>query len=143
MAELHAIDPIPALFKGDLAGLVCLCFENERPLQGLIAEIDWKLLGLISKQIERGHFSGKPGECAYLPVTHAGHTLHLLVVGAGHAASWGDRKGKLGEADFKKLVENVKQLKIDRVGVSQKEFAGYSVSDLIKRFEKTPVWITH
>lgn len=143
MAELHAIDPIPALFQGDITGLVCLCFENERPLQGLIAEVDWKLLGFISQQIERGHFSGKPGECIYLPVTHAARTVHLIIAGAGHAATWGDRKGKLADSDFKKLAENVKQLKLERIGVSQKEFAGYSVSDLLKRFDKTPVWITH
>lgn len=143
MAELHAIDPIPALFQGELSGVVCLCYENERPLQGLIAEIDWKLLGFISKQIERKHFTGKPGECIYLPVTHMARTLHVVVVGAGHAANWGDRKGKLAEGDFKALIENLKHLKIEKIGVSQKEFAAYSVSDLLKRFEKTSTWITH
>src|SRR3954465_8128541 len=83
----------PALFSVEtpLTGMVASFHENERPLQGLAGLLDWRLDGEISRFLRAGGLSGRPGECAYLPVTHAGRTLHVVLVGAGRSHLPGER----------------------------------------------------
>ncbi len=42
-------------------------FEDERPLRGAAGLCDWRLLGRISRQIDRGRIDGHAGEITLLP----------------------------------------------------------------------------
>ena len=42
-------------------------FENERPLRGATGLCDWRLLGRISRHIERGRITGRAGEITLVP----------------------------------------------------------------------------
>src|SRR4051812_21066827 len=80
-----------ALFEGKLQGMVLTCFQNERPLRGLAGLLDWRFEGAISQVLRAGFVTGKPGECAYLPIQRNGKTFHLFLGGGGHLPSDGKR----------------------------------------------------
>jgi len=61
-----------ALFGDQIQGVVVLCYENERPLQGLAGLLDWRFRGELSRAIQRGVLTGKSGECVYLPIRKPG-----------------------------------------------------------------------
>jgi hypothetical protein len=42
-------------------------FEDERPLRGAAGLCDWRLLGRVSRHIERGRLDGHAGEVSLLP----------------------------------------------------------------------------
>src|SRR3989344_1576091 len=72
-----------ALTSGELKGLVAVCFENERPLQGLAGLLDWRFQGALSEYLRAGIITGKVGECVYLPITKNNRNYHLLLIGGG------------------------------------------------------------
>lgn len=62
-------------------GLVC--YENERPLRGPIAELDWLHRGWFTRWIRAGVLSGKKNEVCYLPYVAGENVFHFIVVGGG------------------------------------------------------------
>lgn len=83
-----SLTPETALKETKLQAFVLSCFQDERPLQGAIGELDWWLIQPFSKAIRSGVFSGANDERMYLPFRLKTRTLHFLVLGQGskHAA---------------------------------------------------------
>jgi hypothetical protein len=72
-----------ALSNQQISGLLLLCFENERPLQGMIAHLDWRLDGHFSRLMKSQLITGARGEAVYAPILWNERTLHFLVIGGG------------------------------------------------------------
>lgn len=71
------------LQDGTKDGAVLFCFEDERPLQGLLGQLDWRLNGVFSNWIRSQRITGKFGEAVYAPLKWNERTFHFLVIGAG------------------------------------------------------------
>ncbi len=63
--------------------LVLGFFQNDRPLKGLAAEIDWIYNGLISRLILRKKIKGGVGEAMLLATERKLYTHKVLVMGLG------------------------------------------------------------
>jgi hypothetical protein len=135
--DLH---PEQALLSGKLQGLVATAFINERPLQGLLGLLDWRLGGELSNFIRRGTFSGVAGESVYFPFTRVQRGFHLFVVGAGVSASPGQRDDLSG-ANLSSLRKNLLALKLDRIGISSADFGGAKPDFFAQNFKGVPLWI--
>jgi hypothetical protein len=72
-----------ALSNQQISGLLLLCFENERPLQGMIAHLDWRFDGHFSRLMKSQLITGARGEAVYAPILWNERTLHFLVIGGG------------------------------------------------------------
>ncbi len=72
-----------ALSNQQISGLLLLCFENERPLQGMIAHLDWRFDGHFSRLMKSQLITGALGEAVYAPLLWNERTLHFLVMGGG------------------------------------------------------------
>ncbi len=69
----------------DLA--VLACFEDERPLRGLAALVDWRTAGALSKLLREGFCTGRRRELMLLPGRHDLPTERIVVVGLGPRAA--------------------------------------------------------
>lgn len=74
-------NPTPPLTQHFTKGLTY--YENERPLRGEIAELDWLHRGWFTRWIRQGILTGKQGEICYLPLKTHHQTFHFVVLGAG------------------------------------------------------------
>ncbi len=72
-----------ALTEKKYRGMALLHFENEKPLQGLLGEVDWKLAGVFTRLVREGTLTGKKNEMSYVPVKWNEETFHFLIVGNG------------------------------------------------------------
>jgi hypothetical protein len=66
-----------------LDGAVLSSFENERPLLGLLGQLDWRLSGEFTRLVRAGQITGKKNESVYVPKNWNQKKIHLLVVGRG------------------------------------------------------------
>lgn len=119
-----------ALFSGKIQGIAALCYENERPLQGLAGDLDWRFHGLLSFYLRQGAIIGAPGERVYIPVQKHDRTYHLFLIGAGHSEYAGHRAPPPDEA-IQSLREVISSLKINHLGVSRSDL-GLSDKNYLK-----------
>lgn len=63
-------------------------FDDERPLQGGVGRVDWRLCGQLSFLVSSGRLTGKPGEAALLVAFGGLAASRLLVLGAGPRAGF-------------------------------------------------------
>ncbi len=63
--------------------LVVGVFEDEKPGEGALAEIDKRSGGVLTSLIETGEFTGKSGETAYVHNSGETKARRLLLLGAG------------------------------------------------------------
>jgi hypothetical protein len=75
--ELSAVER----YQPDL--LVTEYYQGQRPLTGLIEQVDWRLCGLLSRWIARGRITGAKGEVVLAPSGRHLRCKHLLVIGMG------------------------------------------------------------
>ncbi len=136
------MDPGKALFSGNLDGMIAICCENERPLQGLAGELDWRFDGSFSKFLRRGSFSGKSGECVYLPVRRAGRLYHIIFVGGGSVKHSGIRP-KFSKKMIKDLSQNLKGLNISKLGISKSDFKDIESQDLTFDVDGVSLWLVN
>jgi hypothetical protein len=129
-----------ALFDGTLVGVVAPFYENERPVRGLAGRLDWRLGGVISRGLLRGVLTGRPGECAYLPVNFHGRVHHLILVGGGFLSRYGKR-GLIPDESFASLRKNLETLKLEKVALSRADFGGLTDEYLEKQLGKAAPWI--
>lgn len=134
------IDADRALFEGQLQGLVITCYENERPLQGLAGLMDWRFFGAMSQCLKAGAITGKAGECVYFPISRNGETFHLILVGSGHAPSAGSRREPPAES-IRALQKNLASLRLQKVGISRKDFGNVTNDYFTKNLKGVPLWI--
>ncbi len=118
-SSLESVDADQALFDGRVQGLVAVITPEERPLQGLAGLLDWRFQGALSRFLEKGFLTGATGECAYVPLTRAGTTYHVVLVGV-------DARGPVPVESAKQLKKNLASLKLNRLGLSRADWNGAS-----------------
>lgn len=94
---------LPALRRLDLAGtevLVANLTEDERPIRGLAALLDWRLRGHFSKLLVDGFATGKLGEVVLVPGKPRLPFDKVLLFGLGRTEDFGDRT-------FRVVVERI------------------------------------
>lgn len=133
VSAAHALFPAE---QRQLEGMVVSIYENERPLAGLAGWLDWRFRGALSHFIQSGFITGKEGECAYLPVVQQEKTFHLILIGAGNNSSPGQR-GSLPAESLKELKKNLTSLRLEKIGVSRKDFEEHFIQSL----KGLPLWI--
>ena len=117
-----------ALFEKRILDTVVLtCYENERPLQGLAGIADWNFYGRISQYIRMGAFTGKIGECVFMPMRKNRFLYQILLIGAGSNSKPGERL-PLDQKIIHILNKSIQGLKITKLGLSLSDF-GLSDSD--------------
>jgi hypothetical protein len=79
--ELAAIER----YRPDL--LVMEYYQGQRPLTGLIEQVDWRICGLLSRWIARRRITGAKGEVVLAPPGRHIRCGYLLVVGMGDRCS--------------------------------------------------------
>ncbi len=134
------LDADRALYDRKVHSLVALCYEDERPLQGLAGILDWRFQGALSRGFKKGILTGQPGECAYIPVTRRENTYHLLLVGGGSLRKNGPR-GKVPAETLQMLRKNLLALRLQRVGISQSDFGNVDELWFIKHLKGVPLCI--
>ncbi len=135
------LDADRALFDGKILGIIATCYENERPLQGLAGLLDWRFQGAISNCLQAGVITGRPGECAYLPVIRGGRVYHLLLVGAGLLPDDHSRRKRPPKEAWVNLSKNLSSLRLERIGISCSDFGGVDVDYFKSKLEGLSLWI--
>lgn len=123
-----------------LAAMVATFHENERPLQGLAGLLDWRFHGKVSAFLRTGVLRGRPGECAYVPLSRGDGIFHLLLIGAGSSRHPGDRQ-KPDATVLEALRANLKTLKLERVGISRSDFGQADERFFTREFPEIPLCI--
>ena len=121
---------------------MAVCHENERPLLGLVGQLDWIMRGQISTMLRHGFLTGKPGECTYLPTVRGKRVLHLLLVGGGMNPDPGSRAG-LHKESLTALKRNLKSLGVEKMGVSLQDFGEHSEEFFEKEFKGISVCVVN
>lgn len=75
-------------------------FEDVRPLRGALGLVDWRLAGLVSRVLLRGHATGALHERVLMPTKHRLPFEKLLLFGAGEL-------GELDEERFDQVVSDM------------------------------------
>lgn len=102
---------LPALRRLDLAGtevLVASLTEDERPIRGLAALLDWRLKGHLSNLLVDGFASGKLGEVLLVPGKPRLPFDKVLLFGLGHTSDFGDRTFRLVVERILSTLEGLK-----------------------------------
>jgi hypothetical protein len=110
-----------ALSKNEISGVMLLCYENERPLQGMIAYLDWRLDGHFSHLLKTQVMTGAEGESLYAPLLWNERTLHFLVIGGGSR----DERTPRTEASktlLKSALQKLDQLKLENMAISKQDW---------------------
>ena len=131
-----------ALFENRIEGLVAACYENERPLQGLAGQIDWRFLGVISQYLRAGAITGREGECVYVPVSRPGCVFRIILVGAGRNEAAGERRA-LPKASIEALARNVGTLRLGSLGLSLRDLGESVFEEMGRRLEGVALWPVH
>jgi hypothetical protein len=63
-------------------------FEDERPLRGLLAFLDWRAAGGLSKLVRQRWCTGEVGEAVLLPARRGLPIARLVLVGLGPSADF-------------------------------------------------------
>lgn len=116
------MDAEAALLEGKLSGMVALCYENERPPQGLAGRLDWRFHSAFSFHMKQGAVTGRLGEITYIPVRRFDRIYHFLLLGCGHSRSPGKRGSPPPETAFAKLASCLESLKLQGMGISRSDF---------------------
>ena len=109
MRRVGEADPVSRELSIDVQGapleraradlVVVPLFDDERPLQGGVGRVDWRLCGQLSRLVAAGRLTGRPGEAALLVAFGGLAAPRLLVLGAGS-------RDRFDAAAFEGLVRN-------------------------------------
>ncbi len=110
-----------AFLDSQISGALLICFENDRPLQGAIASLDWRFNGVFSKLVKNQILTGAEGETLYVPLLWNSKTLHFVIVGGGLLRSNSDRM-QISNSLLPTGIKKVEELKLGPIGVSQKDW---------------------
>lgn len=128
MNELD-LSPEIALKTGKVDGIALPMFADERPLLGVIGELDWWFNQAFTKAIRAGIFSGAEGEKIYMPVKYQDKTLHFFILGQGMKNDSGRIVSHPKE--FLKTVNDwAKDFKIEKMAISRSELTMEGSFDL-------------
>ncbi len=119
MSELQVVD-LPA---DRLAGeaVAAFFFEDERPLRGPAAMLDWRLNGLLTRMLLEGRVSGKAGEHVLVSNNGKIKAEWVLFIGGGSLQGFG-RETYRGL--IRHLFETCRQAGIHRLGACLAQVEG-------------------
>lgn len=63
-------------------------FSDERPPRGVLGLLDWRLCGLVTRMMQRGHITGAALETVLVPVRQRLPVDKLMLFGAGMRAEF-------------------------------------------------------
>jgi len=121
------------VLSGESDGWVIAIYENERPLQGFSGGVDWFFHGQLSQFLKKEFITGKPGECAYVPLEKNERVYHLILVGAGRAPAPGERHA-LPSASQKVLEKNLESLAGKTFAYSRDDLGGTLLPKKVRAF---------
>ena len=81
MTQLEVVDLPADRIPGEV--LVVPLFEDQRPLAGPVAVVDWRLDGAVTRMIMAGELSGRQGEVLALPTNAKFAAPWLMLAGCG------------------------------------------------------------
>jgi hypothetical protein len=134
--QFESLEAEHALFEGRVQGLIALIAPDEKPPRGLAGLLDWRFQGAISQGLAHGFLTGEAGECTYLPLTRAGQTYHVILVGAGSSS-----RGTIPADSLKSLKKNLGSLKLQRLGISRADWDAASDDFFSKNLKGTGLCI--
>lgn len=111
------------------SAIAVTCYENERPLGGLMSRLDWRLHGMLAGFVRSGIITGKKGEVVYVPITKQGKHYHVFVMGGGIAQKTGVRTNAPSDR-LKDLIPNIKAVGAEHFVVSTSDFGNISESEV-------------
>lgn len=96
-------------------GTLVVCqFEGERPLQGAVGEVDWRLHGWLSRLLIEGRLDGEYRSCVLIPANRL-HAARVIILGVGDPNELGTRRlSELAET----VRDKVAGLKEERLAVA-------------------------
>ncbi len=97
--------------------MILLHFENERPLQGALGDLDWRLNGHFSRLMREQILTGKEGEVIYAPVLWNHLTFHFVVIGGG-SRNPDEKRPQLSRSLTEAALKKIHELKLTQMGVS-------------------------
>ncbi|MCM0605618.1 MAG: hypothetical protein KA715_05965 [Xanthomonadaceae bacterium] len=128
------------------SAIAVTCYENERPLAGLMSRLDWRFHGMLSKFIREGVISGKKGEVVYVPATKQDKHFHIFVIGGGITNKTGLRENAPSEK-LESLIPNLKAVGAEHLIISKSDFGDVPESTLNQSFKKqlqgVQLWIAN
>ena len=116
---MNSLDLRPeiALSQKKLSGMILLCFENERPLKGMLGYLDWRFNGHFSRLLKEQTITGKKGETVFVPLLWNDQTYQFLIVGAGPLQDHGHRPG-FSKPLLDSALKKMDDLKLTELGIS-------------------------
>ena len=81
MVDKHLLDMPPDKMEGEVA--VALFFEDDRPLKGAAALIDWRLNGHLTRQLMNLHVNGAPRDLLLIQNNGKLDSDWAMLVGGG------------------------------------------------------------
>lgn len=91
MAQIEPID-LGVLDAADGTDFVVLVWQDQRPLGGAGAYLDWRLCGRLSALVLAGHFEGKVGEQVLMPSRGRLRGRRISIVGVGASGGQPDEQ---------------------------------------------------
>lgn len=120
MAAVIILKDIPKdldVFDGEI--LISLVAEDEKPLLGVNAWIDWRLYGTITQLMFSGYFKAQLGEKCLLPTYGKFKFDRIVMIGMGPCK---DREIGWGSI-FQIVRETTESLKVDNMGLCLPRFS--------------------
>ena len=89
MTQLEVVDLPADRIPGEV--LVVPLFEDQRPLGGPVAVVDWRLDGALTRMILGGELSGRHGEVLAMPANAKFAAPWVMITGGGRWRTLDDR----------------------------------------------------
>ena len=111
----------PALLEHPFSGALLICFEDDRPLRGLIGDLDWRFNGHFTALMKQQVLTGEEGETLYAPLRWNDQTLHFVILGGGLPDSPAKRSAAASRL-FEKAIHKMEELGLSSLIASCKDW---------------------
>ena len=129
----------PALLNHPFSGALLLCYENDRPLQGMIADLDWRFNGHFSALMKQQLLTGASGEVLYSPLKWNDSTLHFLILGGGFLESETERP-TLSRSLLETALQKFDKLKLPALTLSAHD---WNITDHHPGIKERGLWLVN
>jgi len=119
MNSLDDLRPEIALSQQKLNGMILPCFENERPLRGMLGYLDWRFNGYFSKLLKAQVITGKKDETVYVPLSWNQRTYSFLILGMGPLKE--SNRRVLSKTALESALQKMKELQLTKMGIADSE----------------------
>jgi len=111
----------PALLEHPFSGALLVCFEDDRPLRGLLGDLDWRFNGHFTSLMKQQLLTGESGEILYAPLRWNDQTLHFLILGGGLPDST-SRRAAIAHGLFDEALRKMDELGLSALIASRKDW---------------------